>query len=221
MATELRPDLGAFLALARLGNVVPVVWEGSSDLETPISLFAKLRACGACYLLESAEQDGRFGRYSFIGLRPFARLEADAAEVRLRIGETLEVCGGSPLEALRDLLARYVPAAPAGLPPFWGGAVGFFGYELIHHLEGVPRLPEDGSGWPEAAFVVAEQVVVIDHFRHRLLIVHNARVGHDPEGGATKQNPPPEAAYRRAANAIAEVQAALARPTPEMRKSVV
>lgn len=207
---ELRPDLPGFLTLARSGNVVPVLWEGSSDLDTPISLFAKLRPLGAAYLLESAEQDGRFGRYSFIGLRPFAQLEADAREVRLRIGETLEVCGGSPLHALRDLLARYVPAAPAGLPPFWGGAVGFFGYELIHHLENVPRLPDDGSDWPEAAFVLAEQVVVIDHFRHRLLIVHNARVGAAPFGHAA------EDAYGRAVEAIAEIQAALARPMPEM-----
>jgi len=209
-ATELRPDLQGFLTLAQAGNVVPVLWEGSSDLETPISLFAKLRPLGAAYLLESAEQDGRFGRYSFIGLRPFAQLEADAREVRVRSGGTLEVCGGSPLDVLRDLLHRYVPAAPAGLPPFWGGAVGFFGYELIHHLEEVPRLPDDGSDWPEAAFVLAEQVVVIDHFRHRLLIVHNARVGEAPLGDAG------EPAYRRALEAIAEVHAALARPMPAM-----
>ncbi len=204
MAADLRPDLEEFLALSNSGTVVPIVWEGVSDLETPISLFAKLRPLGAVYLLESAEQDGRFGRYSFIGLRPFASLEADRHEVRVTVGQALEVSHGSPLDALRRLLARHRPSAPADLPPlppFWGGAVGFFGYELIHHLERVPRLPDDGSGWPEAAFVLAEDVVVVDHFRHRLLVVHNARPGRDPA-----------AAYRRAADAVAEIRAALERP---------
>ncbi len=210
MATDLRPDADGFLKLAGSGSVVPVVWEGVSDLETPISLLIKLRPLGAPYLLESAEQEGRFGRYSFIGLRPFAHLQADAVEVRLRVGDVRDVRTGSPLSTLRDLLGRFVPSAPSGLPPFWGGAVGYFGYELIHHLEHVPRLPDDGSGWPEAEFVIAEQVVVIDHFRHRLLIVHSARVG-DVPGGL-----PAAAAYRRAVEAIADVRAALARPMPEM-----
>jgi len=210
MAADLRPDMDGFRGLAGAGSVVPVIWEGVSDLETPISLFAKLRPLGAAYLLESAEQDGRLGRYSFIGLRPFAHLQADAHQVRVRVGDAVELYSGSPLPVLRDLLARFVPAAPPGLPPFWGGAVGYFGYELIHHLEQVPRLPDDGSGWPEAEFVLAEQVVVVDHFRHRLLIVHNARVGDAPQGA------PVQEAYRRAAEAIAGVRAALARPMPGM-----
>ncbi|MGC8468773.1 MAG: hypothetical protein ACP5NI_02600, partial [Acetobacteraceae bacterium] len=54
---------------------------------------------------------------------------------------TREPGGTAGAEALRELLQRFVPSAPAGLPPFWGGAVGYFGYELIHHLEEVPRLP--------------------------------------------------------------------------------
>lgn len=206
-------------ALAQPGlRLMPLVWEGVADLETPISIFCKLRPLGACYLLESAEQEGRFGRYSFIGCRPFARLTADARGVRLsgegvagRAGPAVvEQMGGSPLQALRTLMARYQPVAPpalADLPPFWGGAVGFFGYELIHHLEVIPRLPDDGSGWPEAAFVLAERVVIVDHFRHRLMIVCHARLGADAAGA--------EQGYRAAQVALEEVRAALAAPLPE------
>ncbi len=269
MAGDVQPDLAGYLARARSGNVVPVVWEAVSDLDTPIGLYAKLRPLGAAYLLESAEQ-GRFGRYSFIGVRPFATLEADLREVRVRYaagdaaqpsaaeaagdaaqpsaaevkaargaaqpsaaevkaaggaaqpsaaevkaardaaqpsapGATLEVCAGNPLEVLRELLRRFVPAAPAGLPPFWGGAVGFFGYELIHHLEDIPRLPDDGTDWPEAAFLLTEQVVVVDHLRHRLLVIHAA-----PRRGD------PAAAYGRALEAIARTRAALEGPLPAM-----
>ncbi len=201
MQADLAPDCDGFCALARDANVVPLVWRAVGDLETPITLFTKLRPLGAVYLLESAEHDGRVGRYSFIGLNPFARLESDASGVRVQSdGQTASV-GADPIQALRALLARYRPAALADLPPFWGGAVGFFGYELVHHLERVPRLPDDGSGWPDAAFVLAEEVVVVDHFRHTLAVVHVARVGEDPP-----------AAYRRGCARLGAVRAALASP---------
>lgn len=203
MAEGIRPDRPGFLELARRGTVVPVSWSGVSDLDTPISLYQKLRPLGAVYLLESAEQDGRLGRYSFIGLRPFLRLQADAAAVRVcrSLGPERVLPGANPLEVLRQVVQEHRPAVPGPMPPFWGGAVGYFGYELIHHLERVPRLPDDGSGWPEAAFILAEDVLVIDHFRHQLHIVHSARPGGDPE-----------ASYQGALAAIAEIQAALGRP---------
>jgi anthranilate synthase component 1 len=206
VAAEVRPGLEAFLALAQRGGVVPVLWEGEGDLDTPIGLFAKLRPLGAVYLLESAERDGRLGRYSFLGCRPFGHLEADAREVRVRWGDILEVTHGSPLDALRRVLARLRPAPGEGpLPPFWGGAVGFLGYELIHHLERIPRLPDDGTGWPEAAFLFAEDVVVVDHLRHRVLVVHSARPGRDPA-----------AAWRRAVEAVLEIRQALEGPLPPL-----
>ena len=201
MQADLAPDLDGFCALARDANVVPLVWRAVGDLETPITLFTKLRPLGAAYLLESAEHDGRVGRYSFIGLNPFARLEADASGVRVcSEGRTVSV-GSDPIQGLRALLARFQPAAAEGLPPFWGGAVGFFGYELVHHLERLPRLADDGSGWPEAAFVLAEEVVVVDHFRHTLTVVHVARVGGDPR-----------AAHRRGCARLDAVRVALAAP---------
>ena len=207
MAGDIVPDRERFRALAQRGSVIPVSWSAVSDLDTPIGLFHKLRPLGATYLLESAEHDGRFGRYSFIGLRPFLRLEADAAGVRLSgpDGAEQRLSGESPLAVLRRVVRDHRPAEAGEMPPFWGGAVGYFGYELIHHLERVPRLPDDGTGWPEAAFVLAEDVVVVDHFRHRLQIVHSARPGSDPD-----------AAYSAAVQAIAEVRAALERPAPPL-----
>ncbi len=195
------PDMEGFCALARDANVVPLVWRAVGDLETPITLFTKLRPLGAVYLLESAEHDGRVGRYSFIGLHPFARLDADATGVRVCCDAQTVAAGSDPIQALRALLARYRPATLEGLPPFWGGAVGFFGYELVHHLERLPRLADDGSGWPEAAFMFAQEVVVVDHFRHTLSVVHVARVDGDPA-----------AAYRQGCVRLDAVRRALAAP---------
>lgn len=199
----LRPGREEFEQLARPGTVVPVVWEDLADLDTPISLYYKLRGLGAVYLLESAEQDGRVGRYSFIGLRPFAGMEAnlteDVAMVRMWDDHGEKTAAMRPTDALRTMLAQYQPSlSNVALPPFWGGAVGFFGYEVIHSLEHIPW-PQESSPWPAAAFLLAEDVVVIDHFHHRLRIIHTARVGEDAG-----------AAYDRAVSSISEIRQKLA-----------
>src|SRR5947209_16203352 len=94
----------------RTTELVPVMRERLADLETPVSAFAKLRALGGAFLLESAEGGERMGRYSFIGVAP---------------REVIVARDGDPLAALRNAMARYErPAGASGLPRFSGGAVG-------------------------------------------------------------------------------------------------
>src|SRR6266850_4712733 len=97
----------------RAVRLVPVVRERLADLETPVSAFAKLRALGGAFLLESAEGGERMGRYSFIGVAPRAVLT-------FREGDD-----GDPIATLREHLALYRRAPRPGLPRFSGGAVGF------------------------------------------------------------------------------------------------
>ncbi|MBE3589843.1 MAG: anthranilate synthase component I family protein [Firmicutes bacterium] len=183
------PDPSTFEHLARQGGLVAVYTELVADLETPITLYLKLVPLGACYLLESAEAGERPGRYSIVGLDPVERL----------------VCRGevSPFAALQSLMGRYRVAAGAGLPPFYGGAVGYIAYDAVRHLEPVP-LPARPTGWPEAEFVVARTVCVYDHLTHRLYIVTLA----DPQTGTA-------AAYDAAVRELERVQAVLRRPVPE------
>ena len=70
---EVRPSLADARELARSGNAIPIRMTFVDDCETPVSAFLKLRDGGPCFLLESAEQ-GRLGRYSFLGFRPRAML---------------------------------------------------------------------------------------------------------------------------------------------------
>ncbi len=199
----LRPGLEEFEQVARPGTVVPVVWEDVVDLDTPITLYYKLRGLGAAYLLESAEQGGRVGRFSFIGIHPFAGMEATLAKgatsVRMWDDHGEQTSAVRPTDALRAMLAQYHPSpSNVEVPPFWGGAVGFFGYEVIHSLECIPW-PEESSPWPAAAFMLAEDVVVIDHFHHRIRIIHSARIGGDAR-----------TAYHRAVSSISEIRQHLA-----------
>src|SRR3954447_27036994 len=129
---RLEPSLEDARQLAREGNVVPVRARIVDDCETPVSAFLKLRAGepeGApCFLLESAEQ-GQVGRYSFVGIRPRSVLrwsdgtlsEAGAAERQ----------APDPYAAVAETLGRFQLAPVDDLPPFAGGAVGFFGYDLV------------------------------------------------------------------------------------------
>lgn len=185
-----RPD--AFLRLARQvgpGGFVAVAGRKLLDLETPVSLFLKLRPLGASYLLESAEAGRRPGRYSIVGL--------GARETLVLYGEA------SPFQALAGLLARYRVAAPEDLPPFFGGAVGYVAYDAVRHLERVP-LPEGEAAWPEAEFVVADAVLVYDHVTHAVTLATLAPVPSLDEEAL-------QSSRRRALGRLAKVFRAVAR----------
>jgi anthranilate synthase component 1 len=209
--TELRlePGLEEARALAAQGNVVPVRARFVDDCETPVSAFLKLRAGeepGApCFLLESAEQ-GQVGRYSFVGIRPRSVLRwSDGA---LSEGDAPPVDAPDPYGAVAERLARYELAPVEGLPPFAGGAVGFFGYDLVRTVEPLGEPNPDPLGLPDMALMITDVLLVFDHLRHELTIMSCAFA---EEGGEI------DAAYDRAAAAIADVRARLrgAVPAPD------
>jgi anthranilate synthase component 1 len=210
-SAELRiePSLDEARELAAEGNVVPVRTRFVDDCETPVSAFLKLRAGepeGApCFLLESAEQ-GQVGRYSFVGIRPRSVLRWSDG--------TLSETGGAdreapdPYAAVAESLARFELAPVDDLPPFAGGAVGFFGYDLVRTVEPLGEPNPDPLGLPDMALMVTDVLLVFDHLRHELTILSCAFA--DDEGGI-------EAAYERAVATIAEVRGRLraAVPAPE------
>jgi anthranilate synthase component I len=214
---ELEPGLEEARALAREGNVVPVRARLVDDCETPVSAFLKLRAGepeGApCFLLESAEQ-GQVGRYSFVGLRPRALLRWSEGTLSEWSGE--EPAGRppsrsepapDPYAAVAARMREYRPAPVEGLPPFVGGAVGVFAYDLVRTVEPLGEPNPDPLGIPDLALMVTDAMVVFDHLRHELTILACAFVEDDDV----------DAAYERAAETIAEMRERLrgAVPVPE------
>jgi anthranilate synthase component 1 len=199
------PQLAEARRLALAHNVVPVTHSFVSDLETPVSAFLKLGQARRCFLLESAEQGQHLGRYSFLGVG--ARTVVTSSGGRLTVrenGDVLEVESDDPFAAVADLVRSYRPPALGGLPPLAGGLVGYFGYDLVRHIEDLPDAPPDDLGLPEMAFLLADTVLVFDHLRHTITVVANAFVdGRDIEGP-----------YRRALERIAAVRRALEGPVP-------
>jgi anthranilate synthase component I len=204
----LEPDLDRARELARDANVVPVRYRFVDDLETPVSAFLKLRGDGPAFLLESAEQ-GRLGRWSFLGFRPRAILRWSEA-----ILSEWEGGGGGepdrtsaapdPYSAAAEYLARYEIAEPDELPPFAGGAVGFFGYDLVRTVEPLAEPNPDTIGLPDMALMISDVLLAFDHQRHEVTVIANAFV---EDGGI-------EAAYERAVETITEVRARLREPVP-------
>src|SRR2546423_768597 len=161
---DVEPGLEEARELARDYSVVPLRHTFISDTETPVSAYLRLRGEGPSFLLESAEQGQRFGRWSFLGVQPRSviRLEHGVLTVS---GERREF--DAPYAAVAEELERYRLAPLDGLPPFAGGAVGMFGYDLVRWFEPSAGEPNpDSSGFPGLSLLVADVLLAFDHLRH-------------------------------------------------------
>jgi anthranilate synthase component I len=199
---ELTPGLEEVRELAREHNLVPLRHTFIADCETPVSAYLKLRGGGPSFLLESAEQGQRVGRWSFLGFRP-------RTTIRMSLGDHSD-----PYAAVADELSRYRIAPLEGLPPFAGGAVGMFGYDLVRTAEPTVGEPNpDETGIPDLALMITDVLVAFDHLRHEVTVLANVLAGEGDDGL--------ERAYAEAASAIAEVKERLAGPVPQFGRGKV
>ena len=172
----IQPDREAFLALAADHGVVPVWRELLADLETPLSVHAKLAGDGPSFLLESAEHGERWGRFSFVGFDPFLVLRGSHGEVAWE-GQPPDAVADAtgPLDALARATAA-LHAPPVLDLPLHGGAVGYLGYDAVREVERVPDTGEDDLGLPDVVMLFPRHVVALDHLRQVLTVVTNVVV---------------------------------------------
>ncbi len=201
----MRPTLDEFRALAAKHPIVPVWTEVLADLETPVSVFAKVVGDDNGFLFESVEHGERWSRFSFVGRNPSARLV-------LRDGK-VEVSGSLPegvptnrgiLAAMEALLRIYEAPLFPELPPLQSGLVGYVGYDVVREVENLPDVPPDVRNLPDAVVNVIGSMVAFDHWRQRLYVIESiSTVGTDID-----------AAYTAATERIEETVGRLARPLP-------
>ena len=203
-----RPTLDEVREMAKQGNLIPIWMEIPADLETPASVYLKLRGENPSFLLESVERGEQVGRYSFLGIDPVAVLTAKDGHVDLNgngsIGR-MSLPGGDPLVALETLLARYKPVASPDLPEFYGGLVGYLGYDAVRFFERAPLADGLGLGLPDAIFLLSDTLAIFDHVKRQLMIVVNV---HIEEEGVV------EAAYAQGMEKIEAIAEALSQPLP-------
>jgi anthranilate synthase component 1 len=199
-----KPTLDQVRSLAGQGNLIPIYRELPADLETPVSVYLKLRDGSPSFLLESVEKGEQMGRYSFIGVQAPLALIARSSQVTLRGagGAVLETrTAKDPLEVVEELLHQRTPIHVDGLPRFSGGAVGYLSYDWVRFVERLPATATDDLGMPDFVFLLADNLVIFDHVRHRLLVLANCRL----EGDVT-------AAYADAIARIEQIVARLRKP---------
>jgi len=203
-----------FYAMAQRGKLVPVYRELAADLETPVSVYLKLRGGGASFLLESVEKAEQIGRYSFLGVNPKRQIRSRGREVTIvdngqtRGFELQE--GEDPLQVVAREMAHCQPVAPlheitSGLPRFYGGAVGYLGYDYVRFVERLPDQTRDELELPDVHLLLTDTLVAFDHVQHRLLLFANVCLTPDTDL---------DAAYDEAVTRLDELETRVRGPMP-------
>ena len=213
----IRPDYSEFARLCRDATLVPVAKSISADLLTPVSAFLAVAANEPdAFLLESVEGGEKIGRYTFLGVRPFLRLESRGDQITIhrasnvaarnsRIAKSariprIETRTASIFDVIKELLHQHRPAQVEGLPPFTAGAVGYCAYDIVRQLENIGSRAEDDLDVPDCILMFFGRVLAFDHLRHQIHIVASADVSAEK----------PRAAYDRALRDIAQIERKLA-----------
>jgi anthranilate/para-aminobenzoate synthase component I len=177
---SIKPSKNHFLDARRSGKVLPLFAELDLPGLTPLSAIEAIRRDGYPVLLESARVNDKIGRYSFVTADPYLIFKSRGDDVELSLpvapagkyGRRASM-NRKPLVKLRELLANYKTESIDGLPPFTGGAVGFFSYDFVRQIEKLPHRAPADLNIPEAYFVFVDLVVAFDHILGKAWVIVN------------------------------------------------
>jgi anthranilate synthase component 1 len=192
----LYPSLNEFKALCGKGNLIPVYREILADMDTPVTAFLKLGGTPS-FLLESVVGGEKWARYSFIGSRPSKVIMAWGKKVEIREEGKPAVVFSSddPLEVLNAEVSRYIPVEVRGIPRFFGGLVGYMGYDMVRFFERIPDKSGHGLGLPDMFFMLTDTMLIFDSLQQKIKVVSNAHI----------EGKNPDEAYREAEDKIGEI----------------
>lgn len=170
-----------FLNLASSHNLIPVFKEYSAALETPLGAFLKLKQDSPAYLLESVLKGREVGRYSFVGYETSLTLEAKNKRVKVCGNEIKEYESDDPLGELENIFKKCKSPKISNLPDFSGGAIGYFGYDMIRYFEDIPKNMSKDDDYPDFLFMFSDNLIIFDHVKQTLKIVVNVHVDINPK----------------------------------------
>jgi len=184
------PGVNEFLRLSKSANVIPVYKEISADLDTPVSSFLKLKKDGYAFLLESVEGQEKIARFSFLGTKPSMVFKSKGKNIEIIcrdksvFDDSVCRCVGKenicrfttdkdPLAEIERLMSGLKPASVKGLPRFYGGFVGFMGYDTVRFFEDIPDKNPDELKFPDCVFMLTDTILAFDHINHTIKIISN------------------------------------------------
>jgi len=203
------PNIDEFRNRAKQGNLIPVYREILADMETPVSAMYKINDKGCAFLLESVTGGENLARHSFLGANPSRIYWSKGREAHLIDNGEEKVFqlddDKDPLHKLKEILDEYEPVPDDNLPPFYGGAVGYFAYDIVRFIEDIGDSGREDPGLPDCLFLITDTILVFDHINHTLKVVSNAHVQDDPD-----------AAYREATEKIDRLVEQLRKPMEDI-----
>ncbi|ACD96261.1 anthranilate synthase component I [Trichlorobacter lovleyi] len=172
------PDFKDFCQLAQKGNLVPVYREIMADMDTPVTAFRKIDDDCYSFLLESIEGGEKWARYTFLGSSPSLVVRTKGKTVEtIEHGVITSQTVADPLDSIRALLSRFTPVEVPGLPRFFGGAVGYLGYDMVRHFEHLPTQKPALIDAYDAYFLVTDTLIIFDNVSQKIKVVSNAHLG--------------------------------------------
>ncbi|MCX7738327.1 MAG: anthranilate synthase component I [Hydrogenothermaceae bacterium] len=206
--------LEKFVELSERYNVIPVYKEILLDIDTPLSVFLKLhRPDRFNYILESVEKGDQKGRYSFIGSSEnfYIRTKGNTVEIYNR-GKIEYKSSNDPIGELKRLVLTLKPYRDVDLPPFWGGYVGYVGYDTVNFYEPVGDINPDRLGIPDLYFFLSDEVVAFDNLKNSIKIIISTFLDREDK---------PEIVYIKALDKIKNIETMLSKPleTPRIEIS--
>jgi len=170
------PTYADFKKKLNKGNLIPIWSEFLADFDTPVSALKKIQKGKYSFLFESVEGGEKWGRYSFLGTEPSVIFRSKNSRIELIENGKTKVLQGNPIDHLRDLMSRYKPVPSAELPRFFGGAVGFFAYDIVRFVEDLPVDTTDDLDTWDCLYMVTDSILVFDNVSHKVKIISNAYV---------------------------------------------
>lgn len=178
---SLTPEFTTFEKEYKSGRNQVVYSKLTSDLDTPVSIMLKLAGAKKnSFILEFVTGGEIRGRYSIIGMDPDLIWKCEEEQSFLSSGDSVfKPISGQPLSVFRDLLQQSVINLPKELPQSSAGLFGYFGYDMVRHVENLPNLNKDTIGLPDAMFIRPSIIAVLDGVKGEVILV--APVFYEPK----------------------------------------
>jgi len=187
----MKPSLEEFLKLSRKGNVIPVYKEINADLDTPVSAFLKIKEGDYSFLLESVEGQEKIARYSFLGTDPSLIFKSRGRQIEIidcrKDKSRRFVTSRTPLDEIKQLMRDFRSVESSALPRFYGGLLGYIGYDTVRFFENIPDKNKDTLKIPDTLLILTDTLFIFDRLNHTIKIVNNVILPKDTSCFKKKQ----------------------------------
>ena len=197
------PDFDEVLCQAKRYNKIPVYLEMYMDFQTPIALLSLIKEkYDKYFLLESVQGGEKLARFTFIGFNPRACFYAKDGRSFYATREEIKRFDGNPLDHLKELMASYKAPVNKELPPFTGGCVGYFGYDMVQYVEKIKLANKDELKAADIKLMFFDDVIAFDHFKQKIFLITNIDAGSENL----------EESYAEAKNELKELMSFITKP---------